>query len=690
MLAYGGNGLNFYMLHGGSNFATWNNDEDAASYDYGAAIGQAGDLRPIYYRFKRAALFARSFQTILENSDNATDVYKNSATEAGIRVTARVSPVGTLLFLDNNSKAPIKTQIKEADGTLFPTRTPLTVAPGQIMPVIRDFALLPAVKLERSTPLLGIVTQGKTTTLVAYGPPGDASDLRFRVSGQVTKASPGIIQRGNLLSVRVPIGNTVVASLFQVGDQTIRILSMSTPNSDSTWFVDNNILIKPGFVGETKIVKGKLTLTAESPTDTLVPAVVFGAGAPQTLLPESAPLTMPAIPTLKPWRTHAGDAEASPDFADSQWKSSTDPLPMGADGDFGAYAWYRTTIRTPKAGTYALRFTDGGDNASIFIGGRHIGTTTVKKGLTLALPAGPSSLAILTTHYGRPKLFGYLGPIDTVDAKGLRGPVILDTGMAAETAITHWRIKHDENPSQPPAATTGADWTDGTTGPEIFGGKRGYAWYRTALPNVPGPHRRLRFENVDDDATVYLNGKQIASHQGWGAAFDAPLDTAWIEGKSNELAVLVYNSDGGGGIQGAVALQTVAEGDEIAVQNWKMHGGIGDLPLVWNPIATGPAENVPSWYETTFTTTPPALTGPHPILRVTTTGLSHGFVWLNGHNLGRYPEKIPVDGPYLPEPWLISGENQLVFFDEEGRSPSQVKLTSEKAAGRFAVTLTQK
>jgi len=48
VLAYGGNGLNFYMFHGGSNFGYTNNDEDAASYDYGSAIGrQATCARPI-------------------------------------------------------------------------------------------------------------------------------------------------------------------------------------------------------------------------------------------------------------------------------------------------------------------------------------------------------------------------------------------------------------------------------------------------------------------------------------------------------------------------------------------------------------------------------------------------------------------------------------------------------------------
>lgn len=42
IIAHGGNGYNYYMAHGGSNFGYTNNDEDAASYDYGAAVGQGG------------------------------------------------------------------------------------------------------------------------------------------------------------------------------------------------------------------------------------------------------------------------------------------------------------------------------------------------------------------------------------------------------------------------------------------------------------------------------------------------------------------------------------------------------------------------------------------------------------------------------------------------------------------------
>lgn len=705
VLAYGGNGLNIYMLHGGTNFGYTNNDEDAASYDYGSAIGQAGDLRPTYYRFKRAALFAQSFASVLENSDNATDAYQHAATNPDVHITARTSPSGTILFLDNPGKSAVKTQVKEADGSLFPSAGPLTLTPGQIAPIIRDFPLLPGVTLERSTPLLGIQHNGSTTTLVAYAAPrpvnasdGDAAELRFRLTVPVTENHGGTL-KGNLLTVQEPAtGGSAVQSSFQVGGQTIRVLTMPSELSDRTWFVDSSVVVGPSYVGDMAAVSGKLGMTTESKTGSPPSrtALVFGTGSQSetTLLPAFESAQLPNAPALSPWQALPGDAEAASSYPDTSWLQSQNAPAMGADSDASAYAWYRTAVSVPAAGAYTLKFTDGGDWASVFINGRHSASAPIKEGVPVTLPAGRSQIAVLAAHYGRPKEFGHMGPIDTLDAKGLLGPVVLDKGNIAGTALTAWRVQAnaDADHAAPPADTVGAGWTDGTAGPDIFAGRRGYAWYVTTLPQSSGTHHRLHFENVDDSATVFLNGKQVASHQGWGQPFDAPLDAAWIPAGPNTLAVLVQNADGGGGVQGAVTLQVLTAGDEIAVTNWKMHGGIAEPAALtgWKAGAATTANGSPAYFRMTFRGGLPAATGPHPILRVTTTGLSRGFIWLNGHNLGRYPEKIPVNGLYLPEPWLNSGVNTLVVFDEEGHAPSDVSLTVEQAASRFVVPMTEK
>ncbi len=264
VIADGGNGYNYYMIHGGTNFAYWNDDEDAASYDYGAAIGQAGDLRPLYYRFKRAALFAQSFASVLEDSDNVTDAFKGAATDASLHLRARKSPAGTILFLTNTGNAPVKTQVKEADGSLFPSAGTLTVGSSQTLPIVRDYTLMPGVTLERSTPLLGILPQGNITTLIAYGMRGDVSELRFRLSGTVTGKSVLMTLKGNQLTVQDPIGESIDTDSFKVNGHTIRILTMPTSTSDHTWFVENSVIVGPEYVGDAGMVNGKQRMTTEN------------------------------------------------------------------------------------------------------------------------------------------------------------------------------------------------------------------------------------------------------------------------------------------------------------------------------------------------------------------------------------------------------------------------------------------
>ena len=67
--------------------------------------------------------------------------------------------------------------------------------------------------------------------------------------------------------------------------------------------------------------------------------------------------------------------------------------------------------------------------------------------------------------------------------------------------------------------------------------------------------------------------------------------------------------------------------------------------------------------------------------------MGHGSVWVNGHNLGRYPEKISVTGLYIPECWLKAGINTVVIYDEDGKSPGKAALKVEKVASRDMATV---
>ena len=128
------------------------------------------------------------------------------------------------------------------------------------------------------------------------------------------------------------------------------------------------------------------------------------------------------------------------------------------------------------------------------------------------------------------------------------------------TAVTAWRWRVGE-PGEEAAmtaaalGTTGGDWKDAATGDDVFHGRQGFAWFRTTLPALTAARgRTLRFEGVDDNATVYLNGQKLSHHEGWNDPFEVPLDAAWNAAGPNALAVLVENTAGGGGVTAPVSL----------------------------------------------------------------------------------------------------------------------------------------
>ena len=704
--AYGGNGYNHYMLYGGTNFDSYNNDEDSSSYDYGAAISQGGGLRTLYYRDKRAALFATSFPEILENSRDATKQYADAATGSGVRVTARQSPAGTILYLDNNGTAPVDTQVKGAAGALYPSEGPLTLDPGEIMPVVMNYAVVPGIKLTvGASRLLGIARQGNTTTLVAYGAAGSHGLLVFDLAG------------GNPVNVQM----TFPASgpneyRLSAGGQTLRVLAMNTPLADRTWFVEASgqtyVVVGPDYVGETALQNGKLVVSTEmadhpvleDPTDGKV--WVYGVGPTATLdtgIRKEAQIRSAPYTPLTDWQMHPGDAEASTRFPDDAWRADNDPLQMGADGDDSAYAWYRTALNIPQAGGYTLHFADVGDWLRVFIDGAPAGASTVKTrganpvsaNIPVTLSPGRHTLAVLTSQYGRDKLFGYLGPIDQIAAKGLNGPVTLRQGteVAQGRPITQWRARLDnqgkadaDQITAPALDTGGGDWQDAAIGQDFFGHKPGLAWYRTDLGADTAPYHTLHFESVDDNGTVYLNGKRLAHHEGYADAFDVSLDAAWNPAGPNVLAVLVENTDGAGGINGTVTLDASRTADGTPITGWRMRGGVTGLAAKEWQALVPTATSHPTFYRATFTYHLGA-TGPHPVLRATFAGLSRGFFYLNGRNLGRYPEKSPATSIYLPDSYLKDGRNTLAIFDEEGKPPTQVALVPDEEASHTTTPL---
>jgi beta-galactosidase len=305
-------------------------------------------------------------------------------------------------------------------------------------------------------------------------------------------------------------------------------------------------------------------------------------------------------------------------------------------------------------------------------------------------------------------------------------PIFFDVKSTADAnaftppALSDWQTRPAAAPAQP--GFDDSSWLASNDPPQMGadGDASAYAWYRAAInANSAGP-AQLKFDQIGDDALVYLNGKLVgALHQEFGKKKkntpdvlipNKPISVSLQPG-GNTLAVFVshtgrdkaFNYRGAlialapKGIVGPVHL--IVPGRTTAISGWKLHGGIGnpDGAADWSALADSSASSSaagsgaasgPAFFRATYTEKPNPAVGLYPVCRVTYTGLSRGSVWLNGHNLGRYPEKIKgLDTIYLPECWLADAGNSLEFFDELGKSPSQVKIVEDVPATREVISV---
>jgi beta-galactosidase len=190
---------------------------------------------------------------------------------------------------------------------------------------------------------------------------------------------------------------------------------------------------------------------------------------------------------------------------------------------------------------------------------------------------------------------------------------------------------------------------------ETFGQSYGYILYRKELTGpVSGT---LVVDKVRDYAAVYLNHKLQGTLDRRLKQTQLPIS---IPAGPVTLDILVENTgrvnvgpllqEGQSGITGSVSLA----GHELS--GWQVYC----LPMNgpeglkgWKKEARGG----PAFHRGTFTIASVADT------YLDVSELGKGFVWVNGHNLGRTWEIGPQQSLFLPAPWLRKGVNQVVVFD---------------------------
>ncbi len=610
VLAMGGRGYNVYMTVGGSNFSHWNCESVRSSYDFGSPIGQAGNLQPMYYRYKKANFFAHAFAQILETATNATPQYRSfaRANTGQIILYARKSPSGNIVFILNPHRQIAIAQL--AGGGLR-----LKISPGCVVPVVFHAPLGPWLTLsEVCGAILGVQTAGQTKTMVMYGPAGSQGLVRLRVAPGVKilrrsrAVSPVPGQAGRYVArFRFPVHHPRMLALrSQLG--TIHIVCENSSMADGTWFLHQGtlpvVVVGPWYVSHFHVAaNGQSSIVTEAGLNVAAPDayVFYPRGAVREFAARHrvcAVKSLPAAPVLGRWQRHLADGPAQPNYPTADWRTVRRPHQIGYRNYPGDYQWYRAIYQAPVSGVYTLVMPPIGGAAAFFINGRPCGFGHPRQ-LPVPMHRGINTLAILAMAHGRSKICSFIGKFRYLDFKGFYQPVHF---IAPRFAV-------------PTAA---------------------------AVPARKPPHPHVAF--AIDTSPLHTHGEKAVTE---------------------------------------IPLRLPRDG---LITPWKIRGGIGSPAAVdgWRRFTVPP--HVPCFYRTTFNWRPTA-SGNRLTLRVDWGHLFAGYMWLNGHNLGRYPDFNMPMGIYLPPCWLKPGPNTLVILDERGRSPLACKLVVEAAASRRLVNL---
>ena len=193
--------------------------------------------------------------------------------------------------------------------------------------------------------------------------------------------------------------------------------------------------------------------------------------------------------------------------------------------------------------------------------------------------------------------------------------------------------------------------------------------YKTKL--IGRKSGRLTITDLHDYATVFINGSYVGKldRREGEKTIDIPASSA----KDPVLEILV---EGMGRINFAQTMidrkgitdRVTLEG--MTLMNWQVYNlpfdgrfisGLKEAPV--DPVRRG------TFFKGQFDLKTVADTF------IDMTNYKKGVVWVNGHNLGRYWDIGPQKRLYCPAPWLQTGRNEIIVFDQHQTEPKPIMGT---------------
>jgi hypothetical protein len=638
-------GTNFGFLAGRAPFRR--NAFFTTSHDAGAPLAEGGGRRPLYDAVARICTFASSFERVFSGLDSTHRPITATPGGGAASVVHCRGAQGSVAFVFAESDTPRKKRDAVVRLTLE-DGSPLEVdLRGQ--PVV--WCLFDALLGGRATldfcNVCAFASVGKA--FVCYGPSGAVASLSISGSTMETEI-PG----GKRPLIEEHEGVTVVICNEAQIDAAIA-------TKEGVWIGVESI----DEAGEPAAHAGFGRMIFVGADGSVTERRAGGAKGGST-----------RAPSIGTWEV-AVESEYV-DGSSERFATINGPATLASLGAPEGYAWIRLTMQSGAARKPKALLAQAGDRASLFVNEQPLGVAGVGPGaergaVTLPLKRGGNTISILLENMGG---HGAGGPVP--EPKGLYGPIwevkpvpkvkmALEPGAPLEPLLTIrsplWGVHRDDVTD-----SQRATWTIN---------------HRRRAPLIFS--LREMEPALDLRGVLLLNDEPIE----WiepGGVDTFVLDAERLVRGNNviQLAVLGDVEELARGISSGVTIYEgvadLTEKADWAFAKWERPDAprFEAIPKTTMSRASGGA---PTWWRCSFT--PKDLSIP---LLFDTAGLTKGHAFVNGKDLGRYftathdGKKVgPQTRLYLPEPWLVLGEeNELLVFDEHGAAPNKCRLAYDE------------
>jgi beta-galactosidase len=651
----GFDGISHYMFFGGTNFGGYGGRTVGSSdiymvtsYDYDAPLSEYGRVTPKYRTAKKVSLFTQALDEFILESVSIDNHEARSV--AGVQLQGRQWNGQKLWFAE--SMKPEKDMFPI---TLESGRTiPVSIKPGQIMPIIDRIAICPGLTLTCGGFLIGNDRLGEVQTVIVAGDDGQRTSIIIEAEQAIQYDNNGHVRHelsadGKTLHLDVFHFQTPQRITFKAGDQHVEIIPLNGYMADRAWRLqEDEIRWAIGWEDLDLGADGGVYGVPGLDSSYCEPLLLGNWGHAgdkgqhaQGLNKSNNERTTLLPPSLSEWHTNSVNLLALGTGVTAERPRGFAELEL----EFG-YLLYSSEVECEQAQDSTLIFSAIQDSARLFVNGEEQALIRLVGAASAAvrLPQGRSKLQLLVQHMGSLNFSPNLG-----EEKGVFGPVYKDGAVIELRRGWHCgeELVHlDEAHAEPFASALSRTFVLKDNESAILVG---------AL-----------------SAGLRINGKELPldGYLNWFAYHTVDISDYVVKGNNtiempitrtplNRLEILTFDRSQELGNWSTAPLQVPAE-----------------LEAGSTLSAAGPA-----WYRNVFDL--PAIPEEmNPKLKLRMTGMSKGYLLLNGRNLGRYWQIGPQEDYKIPLAWLKEQGNELIVFDEEGRNPAAVRLFYDEQSER--------